>query len=518
MTGPKGQDGERWATSVLALILALASAFRLTQLDGLAPFIDETAALVLSLDYQSWDVWSRLLHGKLLGYLWFKTILLLAWDPLYAARLVVALTGVISVALTYWLLLTLVSRKAALAGTAFIAFAPLVVFHDRLALFDGFMIAGVTAALLFYLRSETDRPLTLIAAGFLFGIAVFTKAYAWLAILLWFPVLRRRATAHSRAALLVGLGFLVCILVMGLFLAVQLKGGVQDFQAALATPERFLAPDLSVGQRASLALQQLGQVFDYLRGYNGWVFFPVVLLAAVVPGSRWKLRLELLATWLLSCVILAVAFRYLFSRYLLLTLPLMALLVALALDDCLPGVRTVPRRAKNTLAPLTFLLLLAICCLGFVYRDTLIAAQMPDRVLPARDAYQYLWGGPSGFGLREIAGELQNLDLTDDRKVICVTRGMGTGTHGAATLPLLLRHTPIRFVHVWLESDADVHIVRNLPSHSRVVFFVDDPQFLNDRMLARLEAESKLLFEVKGTTGRPDYRLFELVRRLTNDD
>ena len=512
MTGPKGQDGERWATSILALILALASAFRLTQLDGLAPFIDESAALALSLDYQSWDVWSRLLHGKLLGYLWFKPILLLAWDPLYAARLLAALTGVMSVGLTYWLLLTLVSRKAALAGTAFLAFTPLVVFHDRLALFDAFMLASVAAALLLYLRSETDRPLLLIAAGFLFGIAVFTKAYALVAVLLWFPVLRRRATAHSRAALIVGLGFLVCILVMGVFLAVQLKGGVQDLQAALATPERFLAPDLSAGQRASLALQQLGQVFDYLRGYNGWVFLPLVLLAALVPGSRWKLRLELLATWLSSCVILAVAFRYLFSRYLLLTIPVLALLVALAFDDFLTGIRAVPRRARNTWVAFTVLALLAFCCLDFVYRDTLIAAQAPDRVLPSRDAYQYLWGGPSGFGLPEIAGELQKLELTDDRKVICVTRGMGTGTHGAATLPLLLRHTPIRFVHVWLESDADVQIVRMLPSGSRVVFFVDDPQFLNDRMLARLEAQSKLLFEVKGTTGRPDYRLIELVR------
>ena len=512
MAGPNGRDTERWGSSLLALILALASAFRLAQLDGLPPFIDETADLVLGLDYQSWDVWSRLLHGKLLGYLWFKPLLLLAWDPLYAARLLSALTGVISVALTYSLLLTFASRKAALAGAGFLAFVPLAVFHDRLALFDGFMVACVTAALLLYVRSGTDRPLMLLGAGFLFGAALLTKAYALLAVLLWLPILWQQSARRSKAALIVGLGFLICILIAGLFLAVELRGGIRDLHASLGAPERFLAPGLSAGERASLALQQLGQVFGYLHGYDGWAFLPVVLLAGLIPGSRWRQRLQLLVTWLLSCVILAVALRFLFSRYLLLTLPLLAFLVALAFDDCVEKIRTAPRRLKNTWAPLTVLLLFAVCGGDFIYRDTLIAAQLPDLVLPARDAYQYLWGGPSGFGIRQIAGELRKLDLLDERKIICVTRGMGTGTHGAATLPLLLRHEPIRFVPLWLESDADIQIVRDLPGHSRVVFFVDDPQFLNDQALTRLDAKLKLLFEVKGTTGRPDYRLYELVR------
>jgi 4-amino-4-deoxy-L-arabinose transferase-like glycosyltransferase len=512
MTAPEAQGTSRWDSSWLALILAFAFAFRFAQLDGLAPFIDESADVVLSLDYQSWDVWSRLLHGKLLGYLWFKPILLLAWDPLYAARLFAALAGMASVALTYGLLLTLASRRAALVGAAFLAFLPIVVFHDRLALFDGLMVAAVTAGVLLYVRGGTDRPLTLLTAGFLFGVALFTKAYASLAILLWFPILRRQSVRHSRAVLLAGLGLLVCVLITGLFLAVQLKEGERNLQAALSVPSRFLAPDLSAGQRAGLALRQLGEVFDYLRGYNGWAFFPVVLLAGFLPGSRWKLRLELLATWLLSCLILAAAFQFFFSRYLLLTLPVLALLVALVVDDCMATVRTTSRRIKNNWLPLTALLLLALCGLDFVYRDTLIAAQVFSRVLPARDAYQYLWGGPSGFGLREVADKLREVDLTDDRKVICVTRGMGTGTHGAATLPLLLRHAPIRFVHVWLKSNADIQLVRDLPKHSRVVVFVDDPQFLNRQVLAQLNAQPRLLFEIRGTTGRPDYRLFELVR------
>jgi len=512
MTGPKPEGGERWDVSLLALVLVSASAFRLAELDGLPPFIDESADLVLSLDYQNWDVWSRLLHGKLLGYLWFKPILLLAWDPLYAARLFSALTGVVSAAVTYWLLLTLVSRKAALAGTAFLAFMPLLVFHDRLALFDGFMVAGLTVALLLYLRWGTDHPLALIAAGFLFGSAIFTKGYALLAILLWLPVLRRRSVSRSRALVLVGLGLLACVLVIGLFLAVQLKEGVQDFEGALGAPYRFLAPDLSAGQRASLALEQLGQIFGYLNGYHGWAFLAVILLAAIVPGSRWRLRLELLVAWLLSCLILAVAIRFLFSRYLLLTLPALSLLVALTFDDCLERIATRSRGWKRGWVPLTFLLLLGVCAADFVYRDALIAAQIPGRVLPARDAYQYLWGAPSGFGLREIAGELRKLDLEDDRKVVCVTRGMGTGTHGAATLPLLLRHTPIRFVHLWLQSEEDIRFVRNFSGRSRLVFFVDEAGFLDDRMLSRLGAHSTLLFEVKGTLGRPDYQLVEIIR------
>ncbi|RPJ55239.1 MAG: phospholipid carrier-dependent glycosyltransferase [Acidobacteria bacterium] len=512
MMGPKAQDAYRWETSLLALILAGAGAFRLAQLDGLAPFIDETAALVLTLDYQNWDVWSRLLHGKLLGYLWFKPVFLLAWDPLYAARLFSALTGVLSVLLLHRLLLPLVSRAAALLGAAFFAFMPLVVFHDRLALFDGFVVAGLTAALLFYLHRGNDRPLTLLATGFLFSAAVFTKGYALLAVLLWLPVLRRRSGSTSRALLIVGLGFLTCIVIMSVFLAVQLREGAQDLEGALRAPHEFLAPDLSAGQRASLALDQLGQIFVYLHGYGGWTLLPVILLAALLPGSRWKLRLELLAAWLLFSVFLSIAFRFLFSRYLLLSIPALALLVALAFDDCLEKLRTGARRAKNTWIPLTVFLLLAICGVEFVYRDTLIAAQTLDRVLPARDAYQYAWGGPSGFGLPEIADQLKKLDLTDDRKVICVTRGMGTGTHGAATLPLLLRHSPIRFLHLWLESEEDIQVVRDLPRSSRVVFLVDEPGFPNDRVFSRLEAQSKLLFEVKGTPGRPDYRLFELVR------
>jgi len=512
MTGPKAQDADRWETSLLALILAAAGAFRLAQLDGLPPFIDETSALVLTLDYQNWDVWSRLLHGKLLGYLWFKPIFLLAWDPLYAARLFSALTGVLSVLLLHRLLLALVSRTAALLGAAFFAFMPLVVFHDRLALFDGFVMAGLTAALLLYLHAGKDRPLTLLAAGFLFGIAVFTKGYALLAVLVWLPALRRRSGSTSRALLIVGLGFLTCIVIMSLFLAVQLREGVQNLEGALNAPHEFLAPDLSAAQRASLALDQLGQVFAYLHGYGGWAFLPLILLTALLPGSRWKLRLRLLAAWLLFSVILCVAFRFLFSRYLLLSLPALALLVALAFDDCLEKLRPGERRARNTWIPMTVFLLLAICGAEFVYRDTLIAAQMLDRVLPARDAYQYAWGGPSGFGLPKIADQLKKLDLTDDRKVICVTRGMGTGTHGAATLPLLLRHTPIRFVHVWLESEEDIQVVRDLPKSSRVVFFVDEPGVPNDRVLSRLEGQSKLLFEITGTPGRPDYRLVELVR------
>ncbi|MFB3904088.1 MAG: ArnT family glycosyltransferase [Acidobacteriota bacterium] len=511
MDGPASQRGEKWSASLLTLILAMAAAFRLTDLDGLAPFIDESADLVLTLDYQSWSVWDRLLHGKLLGYLWFKPILLLAWDPLYAARLFSAFIGLISVILTYRLLSALTGTKAALAGTAFFAFMPLGVFHDRLALFDGVMVACVTAAVFFYFCHTDDQPLALLLTGFLFGTGALTKAYALLAVLLWLPVLRRR-TFSWRSLLIVAVGFLVCLLVMGLFLAVELREGVENLEEALKAPNRFLALELSALQRAGLALDQLGQIFGYLNGYNGWVFLPVVLLAALAPGDRRRFRLELLGTWLLSCIILSVAFQFLFSRYLLMTLPAVALLVALAVDDCLKRIRTQRRWTGNTWFTLAVLWLLALCGADVVYRDTLIAAQLPERVLPARDAYQYLWGGPSGFGLREIADRLRKLDLSDERKVICVTRGMGTGTHGAATLLLLLRHEPIRFVHLWLRSEDDIQLVRSLPARSLVVFFVEEPDFLTDQTLSRLGGQLKLLLEVRGTSGRPDYRLFQLVR------
>jgi len=508
MKGPKAQSRERWEIPLLALILTAAAAFRLAELDGLPPFIDETAGLVLSVDYQSWDVWSRLLHGKLLGYLWFKPIFLLAWDPLYAGRLFSALAGVLSVVLTYGLLLGQFTRKAALAGTAFIALMPLLVFHDRLALFDGFLVAGLAGALLLYLRPTEDHPLTLLLAGFLLGVVVLTKGYALLGILACFPVLRRRPGSHSRAVMTAVVGLLACILAMTLFLGAQLKGGL-NFEGALNAPQQFLAPDLTASQRLTLGFQQLGQILGYLHGYNGWVFLPAVVLAALGPGSRRRLRLELLATWLLSCVILAFAFRFLFSRYLLVTLPALGILVAVAFDDYFEKRRS---DWKTRVFPLTSLLLFAACAAVFVYSDALIATQSLRRVLPPRDAYQYLWGAPSGFGLREIAAQLRGLDLLGDRKVICVTRGMGTGTHGAATLPILLRHSPVRFVHVWLESDQDLEMIRRLPAEARVVFFVDDPGFLSDQVMTRLGARSKLLFEVKGTTGRPNYRLIELVR------
>jgi len=500
---------------LLALVMASAGGFRLSQLDGLAPFIDEAADLLLSVDYQNWDVGSRLLHGKLLGYLWFKPVYLVAWDPLYAARLVCALTGVLVVWVVYRLLRTQVEYPAALAGTALMALLPITIFHDRMALFEGFVTLGIVAAVLLYLESGRERPLMLFLAGALLCAAVLTKGYAVLGVAVWLPVLRRRFAGSGgwKGLLSVLLGATASVLVAGVFLVSELSQGSGNLQAAFQAPGRFLAIDLGIGQRAALALEQLAQIFQYLWGYNGWAFVAVLLFAAVLPGRRWRFRLELVAACCLYGVVLSVALRFLFSRYLLVMLPALALLVALAIEDCLDRMGGRVRPVKSAWPALVLLLVLTGCLAGFLYRDTRIAAQSLEGILPDRDAYQYVWGAPSGFGLREIADELARLETEDQRKLVCLTRGMGTGTHGAATLPLILRHRPVRFVHLWMQSEDDFRIVRGLSRQARVVVFEDEPGFVDERMKSGLEADLRLLSEVKGRVGRPDYRLYEVVPR-----
>lgn len=232
--GPGRAAVPAWLAS--AAVVLLAAVLRLVRLGGMAndPFYDAavrsmggswhaffTGAIdpsaAVSVDKPPMDLWLQVASTKLLG---FGTL---------GLHLPEALGGTLAVLALYDLLRTLFGRGPALAGAAALAVLPMAVITSRSDTMDSMMAALViVAAALTARAARHERPLLLLAAGAVLGLAFQVKLFEALIgapalVLLWW--LGSTLPRPRRAAVLAGAGVVFTLVALAWLLALPVLGG-----------------------------------------------------------------------------------------------------------------------------------------------------------------------------------------------------------------------------------------------------------------------------------------------------
>jgi hypothetical protein len=520
---------------VLGMILLVSALFRLRNLDTLPPFIDETASLNVTVDPGSFPELTRVILGKFLGFLLFKVIYYVCYDPLYCARLIMALTGIASAAVIAAIALKLGGRIASSVSCAVVGFSPLLVFHDRIALFDqlAFLLAG-SAILLNVIASKSSRPAFTFWGALVFVLACSTKAhFLLLAPLLFLPDLDGGISwnAISRKAILVLAGFVagaaILAILMGNVLAelnfvIRTPGGLARYAEL---PSQFLL--LPAGStRLQLMFSNIGYMGHVLLKYQSWSFWLLFAASALAIFGRKKSLPCVLLLAITPLVVLAMSagLPTIFPRYLNLVMLPVALQIGLGAEQVFAtrfqpsGQALIASFKANRLYALQGGLLILFGVGSFINaaRNDLRIMNNQSRYsnIPGMDHFQYQASWPSGARIAETCDFIRNYCLEAGGPVVLWTSG--GMRHGNATFPILLRgQGNLQFVHGIVQPD---RLQRIIDSKARVLLLIEPAGFpLNEQELPKLGFTLETIYSSPPLLGGAKYQI-ELVRKKVAGD
>ena len=451
------------------MIILVSGVFRLRNLDTLPPFIDETVTLNAIIDPGSFPELWRVVMGDFLGFLLFKPIYYLCYDPLYCARLVMALTGIASTAVMAAIALKLGGRIAATVCCAVVGFSPLLVFHDRIALWEqlAFLLTCV-AILLNVIAFKSGRPAFTFWGAFVFVLACSTKVYfVLLAPLLFLPDLCDGISwkAIRRKAVLVLAGCVAGIAILAMLMASSLAelhvvqsrpGGLAQYFGA--DRQMLFPPEGSHTTRLQIMFTEIQYVGGVLLKYQGRIFWLLYAASIFALFGRQKSlpSVFLLAMTLMAALAMCAVLVFIFPRYLNVIMLPIALQIGLAAEQVFArhfrpsGKALTVRFRANPLYALqggVFIFFGVGTFLNTARNDFLIMYnQSGYRNVPFLDHWQYQAAYSSGAGIAETVDFIRNYCLEAGEPVVLCT--VGGLTHGNATFPLLLRgQGNLQFVH-----------------------------------------------------------------------
>jgi len=487
--------------SFLGIILVGAAIFRLCNLDTLPPFIDETASLNATIDPQTFPELARVFNGKFLGFLLFKPIYQFSYNPLYCARFVMALIGIANAAVVAAIARKLGGRVASVVSCAVIAFSPILVFHDRIALFDQLaMLLAATGLLLNTMALERGKGALIFWGAIAFVLACSTKAY----YLVLFPMLYLpdfvSGNSHRtlwRKSLLVAAGFIAGAVILALFMEKSLaelytlshgKGGlIQLFNIQ----RDFTAVSAVHPTRLDLMFSNVGYLGEVLLTYQGrafWMLFAAAIFAiagrrkilpAIYPLAVAEFALLALSAWL----------SIQFPRYVNLVMLPIALQIGLAaggvFETGLPPCerKWIENFAQNPLRLLQGVLLAVFGCLSLLNTCKRDFRIMDDQFhywdVPLRDHRQYQVGSGSGLWIAETVDFIRNYCMRAGSPVVLWT--VGGMVHGNSTFPLLLRDQGnLQYIHLWSVQPEDLQKI--IDSKTRVLLLTEPDSGIINRL------------------------------------
>lgn len=411
---------------LLVAALLAGAVLRLAHLHAFPPVTDES-------NYARWavDIWrEHTRHGLLIPVLddgkqpllfWVQAALYgLGLPALLAGRLLAAGSGVLAIALTYALGRRLYSPHVGLAAAWLYAVAPWAVLHERLGLVDGPLTVAVLATAYASRRAvdgNAGRWGTLAAVAGLCATGIKASGVVAAALPLLSAALYLLPPGQKRVR---GMRFAsLCMpaaLVLGLYLWMlygplgpRFRYMVGEHSVGLSRPAELMA---TWAENAVL----LG---SYVPAYFplSWPLLPVVLLAPLRTRRR--------ADWyVLGCCAVTVLpvllfGRRIYSRYFLIGLPFIAILLAVFLETL---VRALPGSVAAWRIRLVGILAVGFCRVRtmpvYVLATMLVAApqaraslllvMQPERApLAAQDRDQYISGPGAGWGLPEALNALE---------------------------------------------------------------------------------------------------------------
>ncbi len=381
---------------------------RTRNLMGSEAFVDEGANILTSLDQRVRSAFEPLAQGRpWLIYLFQPA----GWWPAHAlatARLMSGGAGLATMAALGWTLYQLAGRSAALFGLWLWAVLPFAVFHERLALQDPFVTAGLawtTALITAGSFKKTSPAVWFIAAGSLFGAAFLLKISALFALpwlgLFYFMLQRQVGRPYIDARLgYLALGALIPLLSLGRELL--LLGSRLDRYHAL--------PNFILSETLRTAAARLPQWLSYYSGYHGW---PLLILLSgmgvLAICQRHTLALSTGFGWLTSLLVTALGYQQIYARYLLPDQLPLVIFVALAGST---GGKIIRKNNFLTLG------LLGLALLQWGRVSWQIGTEPRTANIPTTEITQYFTGPWSGRGLTAVRSYLTT--YADQHQVRCV--------------------------------------------------------------------------------------------------
>ena len=458
----------------------------LVRLDAFPPFIDEAVnvrwAARLAESPSPDTLWLSMTEDwKTPVFIW-ATAVVHAWldDPILAGRLVVAISGVLTVAFVYHAGRRLIGAWPAAVAATIVAVSPALIFASRLALADVPIV--MLAALTWWLSVPAVRghlP-SALGAGAVVALAFWIKLNG--ALLLIVPIagimLASQVTPRRRMATL-GLCTVPPIVAYIAFLSAPTSAQVlQRAQGSVLSPDRLLA--IPVDQWAENFAQMGWWALAYLPG-AAIVAGAVALILPFVTRRRedWWLWV-VLVFWLGFHVFLGST---LYSRYVLLTLVPFALLTARAI--AVIGLRL--RRAdRGRLASAWMVGASAAVVLSLAIPASLLVAVPTSAALPDDDRAQYIEEWSAGFGQVDALQWIADTTAAEPGPAIVLTNHVLGAPRDLAALALRKRtdlavHVETRIRHP-AGGVADAWRGHNVPVYALINGNQDDgAQFLRPK-------------------------------------
>lgn len=374
---------------LMAAIVALLC-LRLVGLLNLPIFVDEALHLARARNLLAGGVAQDAFNnGKLLS-IWLTTpFIALSFDPLLTGRLTAVLANLITAVGIVGLGSTLYSRPVGLASAFIYLLMPYSFFFGRMLLVDNFQAAAF--ALLLWVTANGVRS------------RVSIRHIAGLVVIGWILVLSKLTGALGLPAPVVGalllsvptsrkLNTIRTLIVMGVVALTVLFFIMQGF--GMGEYARRAPTDLFWNIRVNL--YRLPRFFAAILTVPGALVSLGIVLQTLKRPTRVKLWL-LLSAFMVVLPYLPVA-TTLYSRYLLPSLvPLSVLAGTVVVALAQQGLRR-------------WHTILAILTVGWMLTaQILMIVDIPSSPLVSEDMYSYVEGAASGYGIQEMASELQAL-------------------------------------------------------------------------------------------------------------
>lgn len=400
--------------SIILVLFYLIS--HLGGLTRLPVFADEAiyirwAQLILS-DPQQYFFFP-LNDGKTPLFIWqLAPLLPMFKDPLFAARLVSVIGGLIQVGAMVLLIKELkggvIAQKV---GAVLVVFLPFWLFHHRMALMDGWLTVWLTFAILFILKSIRQKKVSVaVISGICLGASLLTKVPAVLAV----PSLAMMSLYHLHGrrdlpsiikqvsiSVLVGLGMFACLRINPAFSQLFTRGG--DFL--------FSVSDIFRG----IWLTTIQNTPSYVSDFWHYATPPVAVLflVSLVLRQDRKRSILLFFSFLLFCVPIALMGKVVFPRYLFPAMIFITASAALAVEGLW--------QYKNRLLKWSGMVSVG---LSLVYSLTFLYPLItnPNKTpFISADQGQYLTDWSAGHGTKEVAQKL--IEASKTQKIAVATEG-----------------------------------------------------------------------------------------------
>lgn len=422
------------ACSAIALVYVV---LRLALVWRFPPFVDEALyALWAVQGFEDSDYrFISLANGKeplltWLGMAWMS----LGVQPLTALRLVSVASGFVTIAMVGLIARRLFDDRVAIVAAALCAVLPFLVVHDAIGIMESLVTAAAMAALYLQIRMA-ERPALDVALllGLAFAAGLLTKETAKFGlVLLPLSLLCFNWTSPGVRTRLVGWvgGSLLALVIAAIGYSVMMLSG---FWEELGAARQAIGMYRSLGEALSHPWRYYEDNWPLFReALGGYLTVPVAFLFLLGVGIALKARpraAALLLGWILVPLVAAVLLaNFAYPRYLLIAVPPMTVLAALALVRVWEWIAL----RRGSLVATAVGLLLVVPALVF---DARFAADPAGFRYPGLDDEQFATGWAAGRAWEEAASEVR-------RRAGYRPTLVQLDRRGSAALELLLRDRP----------------------------------------------------------------------------